>query len=116
MTSDERMLAGISGAGCGSDGMGSGAGGELPKLGKPPKLPQPASPRAKSMATAGAGPELNFPMASILHRSPWPSQPGRQAGLQTITPSDCSSFKVNGPQPDGLIRKTPLHPIRQIWP
>jgi hypothetical protein len=62
------MLAGISGAGWGSTGTGSGAGVELPKLGKPPKLPQPASPRAensaKSIAAAGAGPRLNFPMAS----------------------------------------------------
>src|ERR1700722_10153747 len=64
MTSEERMLAGISGAGWGSTGTRSGAGLELPKLGKPPKLPQPASPRASNIAAAGAGPRLNFPMAS----------------------------------------------------
>src|ERR1019366_5567126 len=68
MTSEERMLAGISGADWGSTGTGSGAGLEPPKLGKPPKLPQPASPRvensASNIAAAGAGPRLNFPMAS----------------------------------------------------
>jgi hypothetical protein len=64
MTSEERMLAGISGSACGSTGTGSGAGLEPPKLGKPPKLPQPESARAKNTAAAGAEPELNFTMAS----------------------------------------------------
>ena len=59
------MLAGISGVACGSTGTGSGAGLELPKLGNPPKLPQPASARAKSIAAAGAKPRLNLLMACL---------------------------------------------------
>ena len=84
------MLAGISGSGCGSTGTGSGAGAELPKLGKPPKLPQPESARASNTAAAGAGPRLNFPMASpptSMPAAPTPTQirnarPEREASRQ----------------------------------
>src|SRR5579883_422099 len=106
------MLAGSSGAGAGSAGMGSGAGVELPKLGKPPKLPQPASPSANRMAAAGAGPKLSLLMAYLPSSRPEPRArpdpadptgaqlPGRKSSDPTRQSArNCISVKVNGRQP-----------------
>src|SRR5580692_309395 len=147
MTSEERMLAGISGAGWGSTGTGSGAGVELPKLGKPPKLPQPASPRAESsanIAAAGAGPRLNFPMASppssmpvaAATNHPRPQfearnpRPERKTGTQhpNCRPADRNSDRIVtvsrltgrnprcAPRKKGFRGRGALLLIRQIWP
>src|SRR5579871_3008007 len=115
------MLAGSSGAGAGSDGMGSGAGLEPPKLGKLKPPAQPASPKpensASNIATVGAGPKLILLMASLPSSMPGgqarpnrtsksPERPaagepsgGCSLGSQAAIQPDCISLKVNGRQP-----------------
>src|SRR5580692_6205889 len=104
MTSEERTLAGISGAAWGSTGTGSGAGLEPPKLGKPPKLPQPARLSARHMAAAGAGPKLNLPMASPPSSAPVAAATNHAKADRQQLRSHCSSFRVNRRQPYGPVR------------